>query len=151
MCNSQVNLWAFSVCWSQSLSVVSSLLLFLNQPYVCAAVEPRPLRIPQSLTCVQREFFSNAGRRMQGAPESLGRSWPFCSWPLLRRRNTRPKKKVPCHSSGYTAYRTRSLTPALVLSCRSSSPEARGRGARSVSGRTVSSAALAWLGQRLRS
>lgn len=63
--------------------------------HLCASVELRLLRIPQSLTYVRRWFCSNFGHRMQGATESLGRSRPFCSWPLLRHHNMRPNEKCP--------------------------------------------------------
>lgn len=66
---------------------------------LCASVELRLLCIPQSLTYVQRWFFSNFGHRMQEATESLRRSWPFCSWPLPR-QSWDKNWNVPFHRVG---------------------------------------------------
>lgn len=66
---------------------------------LCASVELRLICIPQSLTYVQRWFFSNFGHRMQEATESLRRIRPSCSWPLPR-QSWDQMRNVPFHRVG---------------------------------------------------
>lgn len=87
MCNIQVNLWVFSVLISVP-QVVSSLLLFLNWPCVCFC-RTKAASYSQSLTYVQRWFFSNLGHRMQGATKSSGKDLAISAFGLSQGTITR--------------------------------------------------------------